>query len=238
MSHFTHKGAQQDGETLLKTPLLAPPNQFSVSADSACVGISCRRWEAESCGQRRASFLKTWRPIFLRAVVFSLMLSLCHHCLRSSTLPGILLWRVGEGDIEGEEDLPNPQSVDLAELCVFLENWTPDLPSTGRPRASPGLVEAALASVETEVESEDGAASRRSAPEMFDSGVKASVSCTGLKRLLFNEDVDEVDQAGPSSKMARTDRSTAIKEQGRPHNQRGTFNVTRSSSGAYGVRDV
>ncbi|KAL8448503.1 hypothetical protein Emed_003683 [Eimeria media] len=140
------------------------------------------------------------------------MLSLCHFPLRSSTLPGIRVRRLGESDTEEQDDVPMPQFAELAELCHLLGDWTPSFPSAGGPRASPDLVEAVLASVEAEAASGEGVASSPSALEIFDSDVKPSMSATGLKRLRFYEDTDEGDSAGTGSKRARTDSSIAIEE--------------------------
>ncbi|KAL8269334.1 hypothetical protein Esti_006739 [Eimeria stiedai] len=121
----------------------------------------------------------------------------------------------GESESGADGDLPIPPSPDLAELCYSLGDWTPDFPSHGGPRASPDLVEAVLASAEAEDES-GGEAASQPALAIFDSSLGAFVSGTGVKRLLPEEDLNEAEGPGPSSKIARAQSPTTVEQTSLP----------------------
>ncbi|KAL8444071.1 hypothetical protein Emag_005724 [Eimeria magna] len=176
------------------------PQEYVYAIPHNLNGLTFRRRNAASCRQHGVSSLKTWWPFLLSVVFVFLTVSICHHNIGRSSVKRIQVRRLGESESESDDDLPRPLPRDLAELCG---DWTYEFPLPGEPRASPGLVEAVLASVEEEVESGDRAGSSPS-PPAISHGLGALVPGRGLKRLLYGEDSDEEDYWGPSSKVART----------------------------------
>ncbi|KAL8435080.1 hypothetical protein ACSSS7_002670 [Eimeria intestinalis] len=124
------------------------------------------------------------------------------HSTFVQTIDGVLR-HLGEGEGEGDDDPQRRQSPAIAELCHPIGEWKVDSPSTGESRASPGLVEAILASLEAEAESADGGVLRPS-PSATPHESEAVLSGTGLKRVLYRVNPDEEETPGPSAKVART----------------------------------
>ncbi|KAL8444069.1 hypothetical protein Emag_005722 [Eimeria magna] len=171
-------------------------------ASEGCLyGSSAKSWIAAPCEQRRASVLKRWWLICLSALAF-FMVSICQQSLGTSSLKGVPLRRLGEGEDDGDDDLPRSPSPDFAEFCYALGQWTPQVSLPGEPRASPDLVQAVLASLEAESESGEGAASSLSAPAAS-YGMEAFTSGTVFRPVIHEGSPDEGEISGLGWKVER-----------------------------------
>ncbi|KAL8444070.1 hypothetical protein Emag_005723 [Eimeria magna] len=181
-----------------------PPSsagEFMYASEGCLNGSSAKSWIAAPCEQRRASVPKRWWLICLSALAF-FMVSICQQSLGTSSLKGVPLRRLGEGEDDGDDDLPRSPSPDFAEFCYALGQWTPQVSLPGEPRASPDLVQAVLASLEAESESGEGAASSLSAPAASYS-VEAFTSGTVFRPVIHEGSPDEGEISGLGWKVER-----------------------------------
>ncbi|KAL8448506.1 hypothetical protein Emed_003686 [Eimeria media] len=167
-------------------------------------GSSLESWVATPGMQRRASVLKRWWLISLSAIVVLLMASICHQKLGASSLEGVQVRRLAEGEEEEHDGLPRSSSLDFVEFCYALGNWTPQASVPGEPRASPSFVEAVLAGLEAEAESGEGAATS-SGPPATSEGMGAHGSGTVLKLVIYEKDSDEEGKRASSWKVESGD---------------------------------